>query len=120
MVSKLVSKIADLCETITIFISLGAYLPQWRMMIKNRSSQNHSIVAWLIWLFSGFLGLFYAIVQYINSPSSYVLVFSMSANMLFVLGTLLMVAYYRKFERQQRMKAAIAAKETKAAKAADS
>jgi hypothetical protein len=44
--------ISNICQSCTVFISLIAYVPQWLVLCRNKSSESQSLGAWLLWLFS--------------------------------------------------------------------
>lgn len=70
-------------------------MPQWRTLLKSRSSENVSLTAWLIWTVSTAIAFFYALVNYLASAQGLPLVFSTSVLFLFCLFTLILVFHFR-------------------------
>ena len=75
-------------------LSLTAYIPQWRKLLRTRSSRDMSLRTWLIWLLSASFALLYAFVQY-RLHGSWPLLISSGTTLLCVLLTLLLVLKYR-------------------------
>lgn len=57
--------VSDVCQAITLLLSLFAYVPQWLSLKRSQSSKNISLGCWLMWAFSPFLSLSYASVQFL-------------------------------------------------------
>lgn len=91
--------LSDFCQSFTVLISLSAYLPQWQQMYKNKSSQNISLSAWIIWSISACLSLFYAVVQLTAHGTAYALVFSSTMSLLFIAATVILIVRYRHMEK---------------------
>lgn len=77
------------------FLSLLAYIPQWKLMYTSKSSSNVSLGSWAIWSISSLIATFYALVQVMANGRGWALVFSASSNLLFVIVTLTLIAKYR-------------------------
>lgn len=77
------------------FLSLLAYLPQWKLIYSAKSSRNVSLGSWAIWSVSSLIATFYALVQVLANGRGWALVFSASSNLLFVIITLCLIAKYR-------------------------
>ncbi len=86
---------ASILQSCIPLLSLSAYLPQWRALLKSRSSANVSCVAWLIWTLSSAIALFYALVNYLAAGNGLPLVFSTSVLFAFCLFTLMLVYRFR-------------------------
>ncbi|MDA0989201.1 MAG: PQ-loop repeat-containing protein [Verrucomicrobia bacterium] len=96
MVSDMVVTCADIGQSIVPVIGLAAYIPQWRKLLRSRSSENFSMRAWLLWACSGTLTLFYAIVQLRLAGRGWPLVFSALVGLLFIMFTIVLLIKFRK------------------------
>ncbi len=92
--------IANFLQSCVPVLSLIAYIPQWRKLIRSKSSNDISIHAWIIWCLSGAFALFYAIVQHRMTGPGLALIFSSATTLLFVLITVWMVFKYAKKNRR--------------------
>ena len=88
--------VANFLQSCVPLLSLSAYIPQWRQLLKTKSSGDISIHAWLIWSLSGSFALFYAFVQYQITGKGAALIFSTTSALLFVMVTAFLVFKYRK------------------------
>lgn len=87
--------LADLGQAMVPVLSLAAYLPQWRKLLKTRQSGSVSAVSWGIWSLSSVLAMFYAIVQLHRTGYGVALVFSSVLSLCFVLITFALVYRFR-------------------------
>lgn len=62
----------------------------------RKSSQDVSLFAWLLWIITASIAVFYAIVQLMVTGQGVALVFSSSLTLLFVTTTVVLVFAYRK------------------------
>jgi uncharacterized protein with PQ loop repeat len=76
-------------------LSLVAYLPQWRKLIRTRSSEDISLGAWLLWSVSTLFAVFYAVVQFVLHGHGLALIISSVTGLLFILVTIFLVLRYR-------------------------
>ncbi|MBE9609022.1 PQ-loop domain-containing transporter [Chitinilyticum piscinae] len=76
-------------------LSLLAYLPQWRTLLRTRSSANIALGSWAVWSLSSLIATVYAVVQLLLHGTGWALVFSASSNLLFVLVTVMLIARFR-------------------------
>ena len=53
-------KIAGAAQSCVPILSLCAYVPQWRKLLKTRSSGSISLVSWVIWAGSYSIAVFYS------------------------------------------------------------
>jgi len=88
--------LGDLCQQFTILIAFIAYVPQWRSLLKKRSSYHVSLQAWTLWTVSGALALIYAIVQNIAHGMAGALLLSTTANFLCLIITISLIVLFRK------------------------
>lgn len=85
----------DFLQSLTVLISLGAYLPQWFIIYRRKSSENVSLHAWLIWSISSSFTLFYACIQYKTYGTARALLFSSCMGFVFILATIILILRYR-------------------------
>ena len=87
---------ANIAQLTSMPICLAAYVPQWVTMVRNRSSDDVSLNAYLIWIFSASLGLFYSIVQLAETGSGSALLITTVVNFICLVITAVMIAWYRR------------------------
>jgi len=93
--------VADFGQSLTLALALCAYVPQWLTLYRNRSSDNMSLKAWCMWLFSGFLTWFYAFVHFTAHGTHFVLLITSSAAVLFMAATIALILRYRKDPKEE-------------------
>ena len=86
---------AGILQSCIPLLSLSAYVPQWRTLLRSRSSANVSCTAWLIWTLSSAIALFYAVANCLALHTGLPLVFSTSVMFVFCLFTLVLVYRFR-------------------------
>lgn len=96
MPSEFIINLANFLQASVPFLSLCAYIPQWKQLIDTKSSKDISLIAWTIWIFSSSFALFYALVRYQLTGSGGSLVFAAIMNLLFVSTTVYLILRYRK------------------------
>lgn len=96
MPPKAVITIADVLQSSVPFISLVAYIPQWRKLIATRSSKDISLRAWLLWSLTASFSCFYAIVQYLANGRGVALIFSTATSFTFIVSTVYLISIHRK------------------------
>ncbi|WP_348946538.1 PQ-loop domain-containing transporter [Chitinibacter sp. FCG-7] len=89
-------KTANLLQICVPLLSLSAYLPQWKKILRTRSAHDISLRAWLIWTVSSLFALCYAAVQWLINQQTWPLLISSSATVLCVLTTVALVLFYRR------------------------
>lgn len=87
--------VAGLLQSCVPVLSLTAYVPQWRTLLRSRSSENVSLTAWLMWTLTSAIALFYAAASYAVTGRGLPLVFSTTLLFLFCEFTLFLVYRYR-------------------------
>jgi uncharacterized protein with PQ loop repeat len=97
MPSEITIAAADLLQSCVPVLSLTAYVPQWLRLVKNKSSTDMSLRAWILWSVSSSFALFYAVVQYQVTDRGLALVFSSTAALAFILATIFLIFRYRSF-----------------------
>lgn len=93
--NKLVLEGATYLQASVGVLSLLAYLPQWKTIYQNKSSENIALSSWATWTASSVIASLYALVQVLEHGRGWALVFSASSNLVFVLITLALIAKYR-------------------------
>ena len=96
MPSETIITLANFLQSAVPLIALAAYVPQWRRIVIRKSSQDVSLAAWLLWVVTASIAVFYAIVQLLVTGQGVALVFSSSLTLLFVATTVVLVFVYRK------------------------
>lgn len=96
MPSEFVVNLANVLQASVPFLSLCAYVPQWKQLVDTRSSKDISLIAWSIWIISSSFALFYALVRFQLTGSGASLVFAALMNLLFVMTTVYLILRYRK------------------------
>ena len=95
MLSQFMITTANVLQGLVPLLTLVGYVPQWRRLITTRSSKDISLSAWILWTVTTFIGLFYALVQYLLAGYGWVFLFSAVANLLFVVITVALIFAYR-------------------------
>ena len=90
------SLFADVCQVVTVLLSMAAYLPQWSVILKRRSSEHVALWAWILWLGSSTLSLIYALVlNYIEGIGA-ALLLTTSINFCFLIVTIGLIMRFRR------------------------
>ncbi len=82
--------LGDVCQTVTIILSLCAYIPHWIALLQT-SSVEISVSAWVIWSISGLLSFIYALVQNMIHGVASMLFYSTLANCICLTVTLCLI-----------------------------
>ncbi len=96
MPSKAVVTVANILQSAVPFISLIAYIPQWRKLIATKSSKDISLRAWLLWALTASFSCFYAIVQFLANGRGVALVFSTATSFVFIVSTVYLITIHRR------------------------
>ena len=97
--------VSDFLQSLTVVIALAAYLPQWQTLYRNKSSQNISLKAWVLWTVSGICTWFYAYVQYHTYGTGQMLLITSTLGMFFLFATLALLWRYRVVPQQVPIRA---------------
>jgi uncharacterized protein with PQ loop repeat len=95
MPSETVVTVASVLQSSIPILSLSAYIPQWRKLMRTKSSKDISLRAWLLWSLTSSFATFYAIVQYQVNGRGLPLVFSTAASLVFILATVYFILLHR-------------------------
>lgn len=76
-------------------VSLCAYIPQWRKLMKTRSSGSISITSWVLWAGAYSVGTTYSTLLLMATGKGWPLVITTAGGLGFVLFTLFLVWRYR-------------------------
>jgi uncharacterized protein with PQ loop repeat len=99
MPSETVVTVASVLQSCIPFLSLSAYVPQWRKLMRTKSSKDISLRAWIMWSLTSSFATFYAVVQYLVNGSGLPLVFSTAAALVFILVTVYLILIHRQPRR---------------------
>jgi uncharacterized protein with PQ loop repeat len=83
--------IANVAESTVPILSLAAYIPQWRTLLRTRDSRSISMVSWGIWAVSYLIATFYASVLLLVTGRGWPLVITTAVGLCFVLFTMLLI-----------------------------
>ncbi|WP_273430334.1 SemiSWEET family sugar transporter [Chitinibacter tainanensis] len=95
MPSPWLIQLANLLQTSVPFLSLCAYIPQWKKLIKTRSSNDISLSTWLIFITSASFQVIYAVVQWQIHSYSWPLLISTVSTLLCGIFTVGLIIRYR-------------------------
>ena len=95
MPSNSIINTANFLQSFIPILSLIGYLPQWRKLVRTKSSNDLSLRSWVIWTAVSLMAVFYAVVQYLVTGMGITLVISSIAILIFVLVTVYLVLRYR-------------------------
>lgn len=87
--------VAGTDETMVPILSLIAYIPQWRKLLKKRDSGTLSMISWMIWAVSYAIAVFYASVLLCVTGRGWPLLIAMSCGLAFVLFTMSLIWRFR-------------------------
>lgn len=88
--------IAGAAQSCVPVVSLCAYVPQWRKLIKTRSSGSIALSSWVLWAGSYSIAVVYSSLLLMVTGKGWPLVATTSLGLSFVLFTLLLVWRFRK------------------------
>jgi uncharacterized protein with PQ loop repeat len=88
--------IAGTAQSCVPFISLCAYIPQWRKLMKTRSSGSISLSSWALWAGAYSIATIYSTLLLMVTGKGWPMVATTSLGLSFVLFTLLLVWRFRK------------------------
>jgi len=88
--------IANVAELLVPVLSLVAYIPQWRHLLRTRDSRSISLASWAIWALAYALSVFYAAVLLAVTGKGVPLLIATTFGLLFVLITFGMAWLFRK------------------------
>lgn len=87
---------ANVAESLVPLLSLIAYVPQWRHLLRTRDSSSISLVSWGIWALAYAISVFYASVLLAVTGKGVPLLLTTSCGLAFVLITLGIALRFRK------------------------
>lgn len=88
-------KIAGTAQSCVPILSLCAYVPQWRKLLKTRSSGSISLISWAIWAGSYSIAVFYSAVLLKVTGHGVPLVVTTSVGLSCVLLTMALIWRFR-------------------------
>jgi len=84
-------RIAGAAESAVPVLSLAAYVPQWRVLMRSRDSSSISLMSWGIWAVSYFIATFYSTMLLLVTGRGLPMVITTALGLCFVLFTMLLV-----------------------------
>lgn len=87
--------VAGVAQSCVPICSLCAYVPQWRKLLKTRSSGSISLISWAIWACSYSIALFYSSTLLLVTGRGWPMVITTSLGLCFVLFTMVLVWRFR-------------------------
>jgi uncharacterized protein with PQ loop repeat len=90
--------IANVAESAVPMLSLTAYIPQWRTLLRTRDSRSISMASWGIWAVSYLIATFYASMLLLVTGRGWPLVITTAVGLCFVLFTMLLIWWTRQSE----------------------
>lgn len=87
--------IANVAESLVPVISLIAYVPQWRHLLRTRDSRAISLASWWIWALAYAISVFYAAVLLAVTGRGVPLLIGTTFGLIFVLITIGMTLFFR-------------------------
>lgn len=94
--------VASTVESIVPLLSLTAYIPQWRKLLRTRSSGPMSMISWIIWALSYAIAVFYAIVLLSVTGRGWPLLATTFSGLLMVLYTMFLIWRFRDRSEDQK------------------
>ena len=88
-------KVAGAAQSCVPVLSLCAYVPQWRKLLKTRSSGSISLISWAIWTGSYSIAVFYSSILLKVTGRGLPLVVTTSVGLGCVLLTMAMIWRFR-------------------------
>ena len=82
----------DICQCVTILLTLLAYFPLWRSIKASKPPVIMNIIPWLVWLLSASMAWVYAAIQWSTYGVAQLLLASTSFMLLFNLYTVLLLS----------------------------
>lgn len=83
--------VAGVAESAVPVLSLAAYIPQWRMLMRTRDSSSISLMSWGIWAVSYVIATFYSTILLLVTGRGLPMVITTALGLCFVLFTMLLV-----------------------------
>jgi uncharacterized protein with PQ loop repeat len=92
------STVSSLMQSSVGFLSLGAFIPQWRTLHRTKCSKNISPCSWMLFSCSATFAWFYAFVQVGINGNGYALLATASLSVFCNCYSLYLLLKYRKAE----------------------
>lgn len=91
--------IANAAQSVVPLISLIAYIPQWRRLLRTRNSHSISLASWATWAVSYTIAVFYSTTLLLVTGRGWPLVVTTTLGLCFVLFTMALVWRFRPLPR---------------------
>ena len=86
----------EICQALITPICIWAYVPQWRTLIRRKSSDDISLGSELLWGFASCLSLTYATINYLSFGSGIALLCTTVVNIACLGVTIGLISRYRR------------------------
>ena len=87
--------IAGVLQGSLAVVTIAAVLPQWLKLYRTRSSQDISVLSWLIWTLASLVSLFYATCQVCFLSVGHSLLIATATSVVTNVITLIMILAFR-------------------------
>jgi uncharacterized protein with PQ loop repeat len=87
---------ASAAQFLVPLLSLTAYIPQWRKLIRTGDSSSISLMSWCIWVLSYSIAVFYSVTLLVVTGHGLALVVTTVLGLCFVIFTVALVLRYRR------------------------
>lgn len=86
---------ASVAQFLVPLLSLTAYIPQWRKLLRTRDSGSISLVSWCLWVVSYSIAVFYSTTLLLVTGHGLALVVTTVLGLCFVLFTVTLLLRFR-------------------------
>jgi uncharacterized protein with PQ loop repeat len=87
--------IAGAAQSCVPLLSLCAYVPQWRKLLKTRNSGSISLFSWVLWTGSYSIAVFYSWLLLRVTGKGWPMVATSTLGLIFVIFTMVLVWRFR-------------------------
>lgn len=87
---------ASAAQFLVPLLSLTAYIPQWRKLIRTRDSGSISLMSWCIWVLSYSIAVFYSVTLLLVTGHGLALVVTTVLGLCFVIFTVALILRFRR------------------------
>ncbi|MCB1676760.1 MAG: PQ-loop repeat-containing protein [Halioglobus sp.] len=95
MTNEQLALVANILQLSVIAISLLAFVPQWRHILRSRSSEGLSHSTWYLWNLATIFGFVYALINYRITGWGMSLIVATGVNVIFRMITLSLVLIFQ-------------------------
>lgn len=95
MTNEQLAIVANILQLSVIAISLVAFIPQWRRILRTKSSEGISHCTWYLWNVATIFGFIYALINYHITGWGMSLIVATGVNVVFRMITLTLVIIFQ-------------------------